>query len=126
MPKPKAVSLEDVTSLLESLPMSMGNEKQMQQAVARALIQAGIPFEPEVILSPKDRIDFLLSGGIGIEVKNAGSYSAVALQLLRYAEADQVESLILLTSRAAHRQLHGLANQFNIPVHVCFTGFYGF
>ncbi len=126
MPKPKAVSLDDVTSILDSLPMLMGNERQMQQAVARALIQAGIQFEPEAILSPKDRIDFLLSGGIGIEVKNAGSYSAVALQLLRYLDCDQVESLILLTSRASHRQLHGLSNQFNIPVHVCFTGFYGF
>lgn len=103
----------------------VGTERAMQQAVGQVLRDAGVPFEPERRLAPRDRIDFLLGSGIGIETKIGGSYIEVASQLLRYAESPLVTGLILVTNRASHRQLDNLPNEKHIPIRVYFVGFNG-
>lgn len=87
------------------------NEKELQAGVFQALTSLEIPFVPEYALSPQDRIDFFVPGeGIGVEVKTNDSrggagLAAVTRQLWRYAKSDEVKSLILLTTRAKHREL---------------------
>lgn len=49
-----------------------------------------------------DRIDFLV-GRIGIEVKTRHSRTEVLRQLDRYAQSDKLDSLMLVTTRAQHR-----------------------
>ena len=49
-----------------------------------------------------DRIDFLV-GRIGIEVKTRHSRADVLRQLDRYAQSEMLDSLILVTTRAQHR-----------------------
>lgn len=58
-----------------------------------------MPYEREVILSPKDRIDFLVNGNIGIELKIKGAVSALTEQLERYATHDKIEVLVLVTTK---------------------------
>lgn len=43
-----------------------------------------------------------------IEVKVTGSPAAVLRQLYRYAADEQVEALLLVTTRSAHRDLAGI------------------
>ena len=75
------------------------SEADLQRAIAQILTKHDIPFEKEKTLSRTERIDFLLEGGVGIEIKVHGSATAVARQLQRYAKCDQIRSLVLLTSR---------------------------
>jgi len=74
-------------------------EAEFQDAIAEALGRE-FTFRREVRLSEKDRIDFLLGNGVGIEVKIKGTAAAAEAQLRRYAKSEQVKALILVTSRS--------------------------
>lgn len=74
------------------------DELRLQEEIADAFTEAGVRFEREVVLTPKDRIDFLV-GTVGVEIKVKGSAHAVARQLLRYAEHERVSELVLFTTR---------------------------
>ncbi len=81
------------------------NEVELHGGIAALLNEVGIVVGPgnrEVCLSPRDRIDFLLDLGLGIEVKVDGAASGVWRQLRRYAEHDLVRALMLVTTRARH------------------------
>lgn len=85
------------------------SEVELQAAIASLLQEEGWPFQREAILAPDSRIDFLVRGSLGIEVKIKGSLGDVHRQLLRYAP--HVEGLLLVTSRVAltrlPSQIHG-------------------
>lgn len=83
------------------------SELELQDGIA--ILLGTDPQQREVVLGPKDRIDFLL-GGIGIEVKTDGSLTAIMRQLHGYAQYDAVRSLILVTNRARHRPCPGRMN----------------
>lgn len=92
-----------LAELLRGYRLPFGTEAELQAAVARVLDEIGIEHSREFRFSPRDRIDFLAANGIGIECKIDGSPSQVLGQLLRYAERDEVQALILVTSRHTHR-----------------------
>lgn len=73
----------------------------MQKAIAEILRRHGLPFRTEVQIGEgrQDRIDLLIDGGIGIELKVHGSMRKVQAQLRRYAKSEQITSLILISSR---------------------------
>lgn len=74
----------------------------LQEGIARVLSRHGIGFEREVRLPGRGRIDFVVAGVIGLEVKVRGSLSPVTRQLWRYAEAPELEALVLITTRSLH------------------------
>lgn len=79
-------------------------ESVIHLAVADCLRAAGLEFQQEVWIALRCRIDFLLPGGIGIEVKKGKANSAaVARQLDRYAASPRINTLILLVERSVHR-----------------------
>jgi hypothetical protein len=78
------------------------NEADLQQGIAKALADAGLPAKREVRLSRQDVID-VMCGGVGVEVKVAGQRAKVERQLRRYATHPEVSELVLVTTRAAHR-----------------------
>lgn len=120
------LTLDDVLPLVESFDIPVGRESPMQLAIERQLRLSGIGFDREHRLAKRDRIDFLIDGGVGIEVKVGQSYTAVALQLLRYTESELVTGLILVTTRSSHRQLNHLPNERNVPIRVFFASLYAF
>jgi hypothetical protein len=87
------------------------DEKELQAGVAQCLEALKVPFVPEHPLNKSDRVDFFVAeGGVGIEVKTNDSrggagLSAVTRQLWRYAKADDVKAIILITTRSKHRDL---------------------
>jgi len=92
------------------------SEKDLQHGVGQVLTGLNLVFKSEYILAPRDRIDFLITNsGIGIECKSddstgGTSLAAVTRQLMRYAQSDQVNELILLTTMSKHKHLPDTMN----------------
>ena len=80
------------------------NEAQLQDALQTLLKASYSHVRREHRLTETDRIDFLVER-TGIEVKIQGSLTQVMRQLRRYADSDDVDDLVLVTTRALHRQL---------------------
>jgi hypothetical protein len=82
------------------------DEVGLHVGIEAALRAAGYDPQPEVRLTPHDRIDFLV-GRVGVEVKIKGTRDALHRQLLRYAASPHVDELLAVTTVRAHRGLPG-------------------
>ena len=103
------MSLGGIIDCIAGFRFSYANEYQLQEGLAAALSSRGWPVEREVRLGARDRID-LLVGSVGVEVKVAGKPDSVVRQLTRYAESDDIDALVLVTSRVRHLDLPALIN----------------
>ena len=92
---------ERIIMRLSDYRLDATNEASLQRQV-HELVSEICECRPEVRLNSRDRIDFLADSGVGIECKVKGSAASVVSQLLRYAESDQVNELILVTSKRLH------------------------
>jgi hypothetical protein len=90
-----------VKQLLQGHKLIMSDEKQLQAQIMSILGAApGFPFfVREYTLTGAGIIDFLITGGVGIEVKIKGSPMAIHRQLKRYAKHSEVNEIILVTSK---------------------------
>jgi len=66
---------------------------------------AALGAQREVRVGSADRIDFLLPGGLGVEVKINGSLSGLTRQVHRYAQREEISALIVVTTRHRLAQL---------------------
>ena len=92
--------MDDILNALRVLraPIQQG-EYDLHHLVMDALDASGMPYEHEVTLAPRCRID-LMCGGVGIEIKRGQpERGRVRAQLMRYAQCPQVEGLILVTEK---------------------------
>ena len=92
--------MERIVEAISALraPLQQG-EYDLHRLVMDALDAAGLPWEHEVKLAPRCRID-LMCGGVGVEIKRGKVERARILEQLRkYAECEQVEGLILVTEK---------------------------
>jgi hypothetical protein len=80
-------------------------EADVQAAIARIFTEASVPFRREVALGDAGIIDFVVGDNLGIEVKTDGGLSAVTRQLHRYAQCDELASLVLATTLLRHRRM---------------------
>ena len=79
-------------------PLQQG-EYDLHRLVMDALDAVSIPWEHEVRLAPRCRID-LMCGSVGVEIKRGAVDKARVLQQLgRYAACPQVSALILVTEK---------------------------
>jgi predicted SpoU family rRNA methylase len=89
-----------ISAALQARRFRHTNEKELQDGIESVLTEIGARFEREKQLGPKDRVDFFVKAGIALEVKIKGSLADVTRQLHRYAEHDQVQSILLVTAKA--------------------------
>ena len=86
------------------------DEYRLQDIIAEQLDQSGIAYSKEYLLAPRNRIDFLVVGGIGIEVKRGKPYTRKVIdQLVRYTSFPEVAALILVVERSLDipREING-------------------
>lgn len=112
---PTPLKSEDICRALYNTQYHYHSEKELQHGVGLVLSGLGLAFKPEYVLAPRDRIDFLLTDGIGIECKSddskgGSSLAAVTRQLMRYMQSPLVSELILLTTMSKHKNLPDLMN----------------
>lgn len=93
---------EAVEAVIRARRFNYLDEDGLQFGLACSLTAAGFDVLREVRLTKTDRIDLLVNGNIGIEVKVAGSPAVVLRQLTRYARSAKVAELLLVTPRALH------------------------
>jgi hypothetical protein len=89
----------DIERAIVTRRFAFSTEEDLQAGIALALTEEGIPFEREVVLSRQDRIDFLLPGGLGLEVKVGWSISALTRQLHRYAQLEAISALVVVVTQ---------------------------
>ena len=80
----------------------VGDEYELQTKIKQCFDDTGVGYEKEFRLGPRCRVDFLVHGGIVVEVKrglNKPNQTRVIGQLERYAEFDVVKALILVVDR---------------------------
>lgn len=87
-----------ISAALASRAFRFVTEDDLQRGIAEAFVADGITHGREVVLSKKDRIDFMV-GRVGLEVKIGGSISALTAQLIRYAGLPEIDELVLVTSQ---------------------------
>lgn len=104
-PRVTSERLVALASLLRGYRFVITSEAELQAALARLLSDAGERFQREVVIGPRDRIDFLLDDGVGLEVKVDGSLAAVTRQVHRYAQSAVVAGVLLVTTRHRHDHL---------------------
>lgn len=77
------------------------DEYDLHQTIAEHLTAAAIPFEREYRLGPRNRIDFFIPGGTGIEVKKGKppQYQVIA-QLERYTMFEEIQKVIFVIERS--------------------------
>lgn len=95
----------EIAALLGAARFQFSSEDDLQRGIDGLLKSKGLSSQREVVLGPHDRVDFLLDGGIGIEVKVRGNASDLGAQVERYMESARVESVIVVTSRMTHLAL---------------------
>jgi hypothetical protein len=96
----QVTDVEQVKNVILRYRFSYRNEKELQEGLAMAFLEAAVPAVREYRLGPRDTIDFMIDGGIGVEVKVGGSLADATRQLHRYAGFDEVHSLVLVTTRS--------------------------
>ena len=90
-----------IDALYALRPPAVLDESELCDMVADCLMKHGILFSREYRLGHGCRADFLLVGGLLIEVKSLERGArAVAKQLNRYAAFDEVTGLLLVTNTA--------------------------
>jgi len=66
---------------------------------------AGIQHQREFRLDARSRLDFMVEGGLGIEVKTDGTVSDLGYQILRYLQHESVKGMVVVTTRSSHQHL---------------------
>lgn len=102
-----SVTVADLRAAFSDLSCSTPDESGLSAIVRRRLVSGGFDFAPEVCLDgdKRNRIDFVV-GRVGLELKVDGAPAAVLRQLDRYAKAEQLDAVVLVTTRRSH--LRGL------------------
>lgn len=94
------MTAEAFVAFVRDLRFRWSDEEDLRDGLASALDAEGVSYERECVLGPGDRIDFLVDGGLGVEVKVATGISAVTRQLHRYSQHVRVVALVLFTPSA--------------------------
>lgn len=91
--------LAHLSRLLASYLYRYGNEIQLHENLAKVLDEAGYRYTREHVLDAHNRADFLVEGGIVIEVKVDGALSEALRQVDRYINQESVVGVILASTQ---------------------------
>ena len=100
---------QDLCKLLSSVRFRFKDELELHHGMELLFEQHKVKYEPEAVLTPQDRIDFLV-GSIGIEAKVDYSLNQLIRQLHRYTKSAKITEIIVLSTKSAHRNAPHLIN----------------
>jgi hypothetical protein len=86
--------------LIKRTRVRLSGEKDAQADIEAALVAAEMPYEREFRLDASDIPDFMLPGGIAVEVKLRQPKRSIHAQCRRYCAHEAVKGLVLVTATA--------------------------
>lgn len=93
----------DISTDLERATLVYADEIQLHEQIGQVLDASGFEYEREVRLADGlGRIDFVVEGCLGIEVKIKGSRRDVYRQVRLYTLSSVLEGVLLVTTRSQH------------------------
>src|ERR1700693_133607 len=87
-----------IIELLTTHRLPLADEKLLQASISDVFEAASLDFEREVHLGPRDIVDFMVEGGIAVEIKIKGNRRDIYRQLERYCAHDAVTAIVLATN----------------------------
>jgi hypothetical protein len=118
---PQAATVDGVVAVIAAHRFAHATEAELQEGLAEVLTRAGYSVEREARLSARDRVDLLVDR-VGIEVKVDGSAGNVVRQLERYADSEDLDALVLASSRRHHLAMPAALNGKPVVVVSLMTG----
>jgi hypothetical protein len=109
------VDVHAVSAAIRNHRFRYSSEDRLQEGIALALTSRGYSVQREVRLDSHCRIDLVVAR-IGIEVKIAGTAADVHRQIARYLRSDQLDALVLVTSRVRHLHIPESINGKQVEV----------
>ncbi|QGZ17184.1 Cas4 family exonuclease [Arthrobacter phage DrYang] len=107
--------LRELAALVSSTQHTWTTEDELQHSIAETLKAAGLDVTREVTLDGGlGRVD-LMVGKVGVEVKIKGSWQQLTRQVMRYARAEEIKALLVITTKAAHAK-HVPVQAFGVPI----------
>lgn len=88
----------EIANALRGRTTAFSDEIRLHEQMELAFGRAGFVFRREVKVKG-GRLDFLFEDGTALEVKVKGSGVAAARQAARYCELDEVEGVIIVSTR---------------------------
>ena len=88
--------LQALISALGGYRFRFAHERDLQDGITAVLTQAGIAFQRERALGPRDRPDFMTEDGIAVEIKIQGSRAQCLRQAARYASHPEVTAVLIV------------------------------
>lgn len=113
--------MREIANAISAFRIRLSSEDQAQADVEEALRRRDVPFEPQKILSPRDRLDAfspLPPGGVAVEIKVKGARTAIMRQLERYAALPEVSGLVLASGVAWPFQAGEIGGKPFLAVHL--------
>lgn len=98
------MTVDELGAALRRFRFRFNSERELHKGIAQCLDSLGISYSYEHSISSTDRLDFLV-GTIAIEAKVDGSLADLTRQVHRYAKSDRVQAIVVVSSKARHRQL---------------------
>lgn len=91
-------SAHSLIQIFEGVRFRFGSEVDLQNGVELLLQRSKIAYAREKALTAKDRPDFLVDGGIAIEIKIQGTFAQAVRQIDRYTKHESVQSILVIGS----------------------------
>lgn len=117
----KGIVISGIVDLIAQYRFRFSSEVQLHEGISKVLDVAGISYRREVRIDEHNRLDFLIDGGLVIEVKIAGSGAELLRQVHRYAQEEIVTGIIVVTNKPWH-DLPPTLNGKPVAVHVMSRG----
>lgn len=93
------MSIDNIKKILKDVQFDLAIEKVTQQQIKDRFDKYKIPYTRECFLSEGNVIDFLLTNGLGIEIKIKGDKKKIYDQLYRYSSHKEVTAVLLITNK---------------------------
>jgi hypothetical protein len=108
------IDAAELAAFIRRYRFTFASEERLQEALGDVLAQR-YPVLREVRLDELGRIDFLV-GRVGIEVKVQGSTADLLRQVKRYCKSDQVDEVLVVTTRSRHTAIEQVIDGKRVSV----------
>lgn len=120
MDKKKPITLGELIRIIENMKIRVSGESDLQDALAQLFNALDLKFEREKNIAPGLRPDFMLSGGVAVEVKIQDSLSELTRQVHKYLGENAVNAILIVSNRTRLMRLP--KEMRGKPVYVALAG----